>query len=125
MDTNRETFSYSYSAKQQQEVENIRQKYLPREETKLEQLRRLDRKATKKGMAVSIAAGIIGSLLLGLGMCCTMVWADTLFYPGIAVGLAGIALVAAAYPLYTRITGRERKKIAPEILRLADELSQK
>lgn len=27
-----------------------------------------------KGQAVSIALGVIGSLLLRIGMCCTMVW---------------------------------------------------
>lgn len=49
MDNKKETFEYTYSAKQQQEIENIRKKYLPKEEDKMEQLRRLDRSATKKG----------------------------------------------------------------------------
>lgn len=52
----------------------IRSKYLPKEESKLEKLIRLDKQTEKKGQAVSIALGVIGSLLLGVGMCCTMVW---------------------------------------------------
>ena len=48
MENKEETFEYTYSAKQQQEIENIRKKYLPKEEDKMEQLRRLDRSATKR-----------------------------------------------------------------------------
>jgi hypothetical protein len=41
---------------------------------------------------------------------------------GIAVGVVGIVLVALAYPLYNRVLKKQREKIAPEILRLSDEL---
>ena len=48
---NKESFEYTYSAPEQEEVRKIRDKYLPREEreNKLEQLRRLDRSVTEKG----------------------------------------------------------------------------
>ena len=41
---------------------------------------------------------------------------------GIAVGIIGIVLVCLAYPIYNRIVKKEREKIAPEIIRLTDEL---
>lgn len=122
MEEKRETFHYTYSAKQQEEIRNIRKKYAAPENDKMEQLRRLDRSAAQKGTAVSLAAGVLGALLLGIGMCCCMVWGGPLFIPGIVVGVAGIVLVCCAYPLYIRATEKERKRIAPEILRLADEL---
>ena len=121
MENKEETFEYTYSAKQQQEIENIRKKYLPKEEEKMEQLRRLDRSATKK---VSIILGTVSALILGVGMCCTMVWPETLFIPGIIVGIIGIAGVAAAYPVYLSITRKEREKLAPQILKLTEELSK-
>lgn len=124
MDNKKETFEYTYSAKQQQEIENIRKKYLPKEEDKMEQLRRLDRSATKKGTMVSIILGTVSALILGVGMCCTMVWPETLFIPGIIVGIIGIAGVADAYPIYLSITRKERKKLAPQILKLTEELSR-
>lgn len=124
MDANKDTFNYTYSAKQQREIESIREKYLPQEESKLEQLRRLDRKAAKKGTVVSVAVGIIGCLLMGVGMCCSMVWMGNLFIPGIILGLLGIALVAAAHPVYRRVTKKEREKLAPRILQLTEELSR-
>ncbi len=124
METEKKTFEYTYSARQQEEIRAIRNKYLPKQEDKMEQLRRLDKSATKKGTLVSVTVGIVGCLLLGVGMCCTMVWMASLFVPGIVIGLAGIALVAAAYPLYTHITKKEREKLAPQILQLTEELSR-
>lgn len=43
---------------------------------------------------------------------------------GVVIGIAGMALVAAAYPIHNRVLKKEREKIAPEILRLSDELIQ-
>ena len=42
------TFSYTYSAKQQEEIQNIRKKYVSKEEDKMEKLRRLDSAVYKK-----------------------------------------------------------------------------
>lgn len=118
---NKDIFSYTYSAKQQEEIKKIREKYVPKETDKMEQLRRLDASVTKKSTIISLIVGIIGALILGTGMSMCMVWAD-LFIPGILVGIIGIAAVSMAYPLYSYITKKERKKITPEILRLTDEL---
>lgn len=117
-----DTFVYNYSAKEQAEIQNIRQKYLPKEEDKLEQLRRLDSSVSTKATVISIIVGVVGALIMGIGMCCTMVWDETLFIPGVVVGIIGIALIAAAYPLYNRTVKKERQRIAPEVLRLTEEL---
>lgn len=122
MEEKKETFTYTYSAKQQEEIKNIRQKYLPKEEDKMDQLLKLDESVTKPGMITALIVGIISVLILGVGMCCTMVWADTMFIPGIIIGIIGIAGVMSAYPLYTNITKKQREKLAPEIIRLTDEL---
>ena len=122
-----DNFSYTYSAQQQKEVEAIRNKYLPKEEDKLEQLRKLHRIPTKKAQVASLTIGIIGALVLGTGMSLCMTdlsgfLGGTAMFIGIPVGIAGMVLVALAYPLYNRILKAERQKIAPEILRLSDEL---
>ena len=120
--TAKETFRYTYSAKEQEEVKQIRQKYMPKEPDKMEQLRKLDERVTRKGVVPALVAGIFGSLILGVGMCCAMVWDENLFVPGIIIGLVGMAVAAVAYPLYTSTTRKERERIAPEIIRLANEL---
>lgn len=125
MSEKKDTFHFSYSAKQQEEIRKIREKYLPKEENKMEQLRRLDESATRPGTIAAIIVGVIGALLLGAGMSCTMVWAEQFFIPGVIVGVLGIALVGAAYPLYSRVTKKRRERLAPEIMRLTDELFQK
>ena len=116
------SFQYTYSAPQQEEVRIIREKYLPKEESKMDRLRRLDESTTKKATALSLVTGTLSTLVLGIGMCCCMVWGGWLFVPGSAIGIGGIAGVSAAYPLYTRVTKLERQRIAPEILRLTDEI---
>ncbi len=123
-------FEYTYCARQQQEVEEIRKAYLPKEEDKMEQLRKLHSIPTKKAQAASLSAGITGALILGTGMSlCLTDLGDALgnlaMVLGIVVGLAGVVLVAAAYPAYNRILKKEREKIAPEILRLTDALLQR
>lgn len=122
MEQNKETFEYTYSAKQQEEVEKIRKKYLPTEEDKMAQLRRLDESTTRPGMIASIALGVVGSLVLGIGMSCTMVWAETFFVLGIVVGIIGMIMIGMAYPVYRKITRRQREKLAPQILALTEEL---
>ena len=123
----KEEFSFTYSAQQQKEVEEIRKKYLPKEEDKMEQLRRLHAIPTQKVQAASLAVGVIGALILGTGMsvCLTDIGAalgSLAMVIGILVGVVGMVLVALAYPLYNRVLKKNRDKIAPEILRLSDEL---
>ena len=115
-------FRYVYSAKEQEELKRIRSKYVPQEESKLDQLRRMDAAVTRKGNILSLVMGIIGVLIMGVGMCCCMVWGGVWFVPGIVIGILGIFLAAMAYPVYQRVTKKEREKIAPQILKLADEL---
>ncbi|MBE5930183.1 MAG: hypothetical protein E7268_03865 [Lachnospiraceae bacterium] len=117
-----EGFQYSYSAKQQEEIKRIRSKYEAPQEDKMAYLRRLDESAGKKGTMMSIVLGVIGTLILGVGMCCVLVWQNTWFIPGIIIGIVGLIMLSLAYPVYMRITKMEREKIAPEILRLTDEL---
>ena len=123
---NKDSFEYTYSAPEQEEIRRIREKYLPREERedKMEQLRRLDASVTKKGTMAAIIVGIIGCLVMGTGMSMCMVWGGELMVPGIAIGMIGMIGVALALPLYHRITRKEQERLAPQILKLTEELMQ-
>lgn len=122
---NKDSFEFHYSAEEQEEIKKIREKYLPLEEreTKMEQLRRLDAGVTRKGTAWSLVLGVISSLILGIGMCCCMVW-NGLFALGIVVGCIGIAGIILAYPLYAYLVRKEQERLAPQILKLSEELLQ-
>ena len=126
-----EKFNYTYSAKKQEEIKAIRKKYaVTEEEDKMERLRRLDNSVTQKASAAALVIGIVGALILGLGMSFAMtelgqvlgVSSGISMLFGIIIGVLGILLVSAAYPVYNRILKKEREKIAPEIIRLTDEL---
>lgn len=123
-------FSYTYSAKEQAELKRIREKYQPKEETKMDKLRRLDARPSGVAARWSIVTGVIGVLIMGIGMSLTMTdigyglgIADVaVMAAGVIVGITGIALVIAAYPLYNVVLKKERKKVAQDILKLTEEL---
>lgn len=124
-------FQYTYSAREQAELRRIREKYTGgREENKMERLRRLDAGVTQKAQAVSLIIGVLGALILGLGMSLIMTdlgtsigLSDRLSMPlGIVIGIFGCVPVSLAYPAYSWVLKREKGKIAPEILRLTEEL---
>lgn len=124
MENKKETFNYTYSSSQQEEIRRIAEKYKQpaQEEDTLEQLRKLDKSVTKPGAVISLIIGIIGSLVMGAGMSMCMVWGGELFVIGIIIGVVGIFGIIMAYPVYSSITKKRREKLAPEILRLSDKL---
>lgn len=125
-------FTYTYSAKEQAELKRIRDKYTaPTEaEDKMARLRRLDASVTNTAQIVALVFGIIGTLILGFGMSLIMTdFAEILGFEetmamviGIPVGVVGGILASLAYPIYNAIVKAKRKKLAPEIIRLTDEL---
>ena len=129
---NENGFSYSYSAREQEEIKRIRKKYVASEtetsESNIERLRRLDASVTKKGTVASIIVGVVSSIVMGAGM--SLIMTDIgAFLPemlalwiGAAVGVVGLVGVALAYPIYKAITKKERERIAPEVLRITEEL---
>ena len=125
-------FTYTYSAKEQAELKRIRDKYTaPTEvEDKMARLRRLDASVTNTAQAVALVFGIIGALILGIGMSLIMtelaeylgLSGEVAMVIGIPVGVIGGVLASLAYPIYNAIVKAKRKKLAPEIIRLTDEL---
>ncbi len=122
--TKEKTFEYTYSAKRQEEIETIKNKYLPPKEDKMDQLRKLDAGVTVKATMWAISIGAIGMLVFGAGMSCTLIGAKNLFIPGIVIGVVGLIIMGLALPAYKMIEKKQREKIAPQILALADELSE-
>ena len=130
--TENNKFEYTYSAKEQAELKRIREKYTPTTETedKMERLRRLDASVTNTAMAVAIAFGVVGTLILGFGMSLIMtkiseflgLSGSMAMVVGIVIGIVGGILASLAYPIYNAIVKAKRKKLAPEIIRLTDEL---
>lgn len=125
-------FIYTYSAKDQSEIDRIRQKYTTNpKDDKIKRLHDLDASVHSRASAASIAVGTVGALIMGVGMSMVMTEFGQFFglgaYTspvGIAIGVVGLAIAICAYPLYRTVSERRRKKIAPEILSLLDELDR-
>ena len=134
MDNNQEKggFSYTYSAKEQAEIKKIRDKYTPQSEEhdKMARLRKLDASVTNTAQAIALAFGVIGSLILGFGMSLCMSDLGKMLgmnntvalVIGVITGVIGGFLASFAYPVHNYITKTMRKRVAPEIIRLTDEL---
>ena len=116
------SFTYNYSAARNKEVESIRRKYMPHEESKLEKLKRLDYRVQIAGMIESLCFGIIGALVFGIGMCFFLdVFAGAAWLTAILM-ICGTLLMIPAYPIYRRIARKTRAELTPEILRLSEEI---
>ena len=120
---NENAFSYTYSASENQEVLRIRQKYLPKEETKLEELKRLDSLVQNSGVIQGLCTGIGGCLVFGLGLCLAMEVIGHMIWLGIILGLIGTAGMLAAFPIYRKIFNKAKARHSPRILELAAQLS--
>lgn len=116
------TFHYNYSAANHKEIEAIRNKYLPREENKLEKLRRMDRRVQSAGVGASLGVGVLGALIFGVALCMGLDILAGGMIGAILLGILGTAAVLAAYPICRVIAKRAKAALAPEILRLADEI---
>ena len=116
------TFSYNYSAERNREVESIRRKYMPHEESKLDKLKKLDGRVQMAGTVESLCFGIVGALVFGIGMCFFLdvftgaAWLSALFM------IIGSFIMIPAYPIYRRIASRTKAELIPEILRLSEEI---
>lgn len=115
-------FIYNYSAARNKEVQRIRERYLPREKSRMERLRELDARVRGAGMIQGLTIGIIGALIFGVGLCFGLdVFAGGMV-PAIGLCAVGALVMLPAYPVYRLLSKRTRERLTPEILRLSDEL---
>jgi len=121
-----ERFEYNYSAptsEERQEIESIRNQYLPKNEVeiKLETLKKLDNKVKNIPLIFGLTFGIIGTLMFGLGLTFFLEWSEY-FYFGIPFSLLGLIMVSVTYYLYTKISNNLKDKYGKEIIKLSNEL---
>ena len=124
------SFSYVYSAEEQDEIRKIRKKYEFRKEDPISRIRKLDNSVTQKATAISLVFGVVGVLIMGSGMSFIMTDLGSIigmsgnitWILGMLTGVMGLILVVLAYPMYNNVLKKEREKVASEILELTEEL---
>jgi len=112
---------FTTTNKDQVKAQNIRRQYMDRKDNKLEQLQRLDSKVKTPGKIVSSVFGVVGALTMGAGMSLIMVWEK--MTSGLLLGIPGLIIALAAYPVYGIIIANRKKKYADQIIRLSDEIT--
>ncbi len=125
-----DTFRMTYSAEEKDEIEKIRDKYTEKKTDGMARLKALDKESESMAAMVSIIVGVVGTLVFGTGLSLALselgdALGDSVLPVSIAVGLVGVVLMVAAFPLYNRTLRKEREKRKDEILALADELMKK
>lgn len=115
------SFYYKYSAEENKEIEEIRKKYLPVVESKVDELKRLDAQVQNSGVAAALCIGVVGSLIFGTGMCFSMQVLGTGTLT-LILGIAGALVMAMAYPVYRKKQKKMKEILAPKILELSNEI---
>ena len=105
------------------EVANkIKDGYITKPITKLYELKALDKKVKKPAKVFAYIFGVLGSLVLGTGMCFAMKVLGDIMVVGIVVGILGILMVSINYPIYKAILKKRKFKYSRKILELSQEI---
>lgn len=114
-----------YQDNDKQLVQQIRSQYEDKGTSKLEQLKKLDRKIKLPAEIVAYTIGIIGSLVLGIGLCLAMKVIGNIMPLGIVIGCVGIIMVSINYFIYKQIVSIRKRKYGNAVIELADEMLNK
>ena len=109
-------------------VQKIRTQYTEKEHTQLDELKELDEKVKRPAAVFAYVFGTIGAIIMGSGMSLVMTdigaqlgMTETMV-PGIVIGVIGMVMAIANYPMYNKILNSRRKKYADKIIALSDSL---
>lgn len=111
-------------------VQKIRTQYTEKQHTELDELRALDRKVKMSANAFTYSFGAVSVLIMGSGMSLIMtdigqtIGMVSPMTPGIVIGLVGMVMAIANYPIYKGILTGRLKKYAQQIIALSDRLTK-
>lgn len=109
-------------------VQKIRTQYTEKGHTGLEKLKKLDAKVKRPANVFAWSFGSLGAIVMGAGMSLVMtdiggtIGISNTMASGIVVGIAGLAMVIANYPIYKELLNVRRKQYAKEVIALSDQI---
>lgn len=111
-------------------IQKIRTQYTEKEHTDLDELKELDAKVKRPANVFGYALGTTGSLVMGVGMSLVMTDVGSVIgiknstTPGIIIGILGMAMTLANYPIYKKILNSRKEKYSSKILELSEKLME-
>ena len=112
-------------------VQKIRTQYTEKEQTCLDELKRMDAKVKRPANVFAYIFGSISAIVMGSGMSLVMtnigemVGIGDPMIPGIAIGIVGMIMAIINYPIYKSILNSRRKKYAEKIIALSEKIMNK
>lgn len=109
-------------------VQKIRTQYTEKEHTELDALKALDKKVKTPVTGFAYTFGTLAAIIMGGGMSLVMTdIGETIgitdpMLPGIVIGVVGMVMAIANYPLYKGLLNARRKQYAGEIIALSDKI---
>lgn len=108
---------------QQFMAQKIRTQYMEKESTELDALRELDAKVKRPANVFAYIFGSISALIMGAGMSFVMTdIGPSTMTPGIVIGIVGMLMAIANYPMYKKILDSRKAKYGAEILKLSEKI---
>ena len=109
-------------------VQKIRTQYTEKQHTELDELKALDAKVKRPANVFAYTFGSISAIIMGAGMSLVMtdigakIGMKETMVPGIVVGVAGMVMALANYPIHKNMLNSRKKKYAGEILELSEKI---
>ncbi|MBQ2724898.1 MAG: hypothetical protein IJF78_04230 [Clostridia bacterium] len=112
-------------------AQKIRAQYMEKQVSGLDELRALDAEVKRPANIFGYVFGTISAVIMGAGMSLTMtdigaaLGIGSPMVIGIAVGVVGMAMAIADYPIYRAILNSRREQYADAILALSEKIINK
>ena len=109
-------------------VQKIRTQYTEKENTKLDELKALDAKVKRPANIFAYIFGSVSAVIMGSGMSLVMtdigstIGIDNAMAPGIVIGIIGMLMAIATYPIYKKMLASRKEKYADQIIELSDKI---
>ncbi len=109
-------------------VQKIRTQYTEKEHTQLDELKELDAKVKRPANVFAYVFGSVSAIIMGGGMSLVMTDLGTslgltnTMVPGIVIGVVGMIMAIANYPIYKKMMASRRAKYADKIMEISDKI---
>jgi hypothetical protein len=109
-------------------VQKIRTQYTEKQNTQLDELKALDAKVKKPANVFGYTYGSVSAIIMGAGMSLVMtdigakIGLAAALVPGIAIGVVGMSMALTTYPIYKKLLNARKRKYAPKIMALSEEI---
>ncbi len=119
-----DNFSFTYSLKERQEIEEIRKKYIvddadSKTKSPADKIKQIDKNIETATTIISIAIGISATLIFGVGL--TLCLEDRVYTSGIIIGTVGLIGMGTTPIVHKYLLKLRRSRASKKILKLIDE----